>query len=174
MRTWPPRRRVVRSRQKARSRRKTGEALDLADEIFPEEWQDAGAAADFDVIRTSLDRVVGAVRAGEYGKAEQARLEAYALSSSAQSSGCAGSRRTSSPAPKPLLVRHGGTPGLAQLIKGKASPEEVVATREALDSALADPEAAVGAGPSSAVASSRTRRSSSSGKVSRQCSSSRP
>ena len=58
---------------------KANEALDLAEEIFPEEWKDAGAAADFDVIRTSLDRVVGAVRAGEYAKAEQARLEAYAF-----------------------------------------------------------------------------------------------
>ena len=69
----------MRSHRKERSRPKATEALDLAGRIFPEEWQDAGAAADFDVIRTSLDRVVGAIRAGEYGEAEQARLEAYAF-----------------------------------------------------------------------------------------------
>jgi high-affinity iron transporter len=131
----------------------TGEALDLAEGIFPDEWQDAGAAADFDVIRTSLDGVVGAVRAGEYGKAEQVRLEAYAFFEFGPE------QRLRGLAPD-LFVRteslfwYGadGFPGLAQLIRRKASPEEVVATREALDQALADSEAAVGAGPTSAAA----------------------
>ena len=129
------------------------EALELAEGVFPEEWQDAGAAADFDVIRTSLDRVVGAVRAEEYAKAEQARLEAYAFFEFGPE------QRLRGLAPD-LFVRteslfwYGadGVPGLAQLIRSKASPEEVGATREALDSALADSEAAVGAGPTSAAA----------------------
>lgn len=42
-------------------------------------------------------------------------------------------------------------PGLAQLIKRKAAPEEVAATRAALDQALTDAEAAVGSGPGSTV-----------------------
>ncbi len=131
----------------------TGEALELADRIFPDEWHDAGAAADFDVIRTSLDRVVGAVRAGEYAKAEQARLEAYAFFEFGPE------QRLRGLAPD-LFVRteslfwYGadGLPGLAQLIRRKAASEEVGATRAALDSALADSEAAVGAGPTSAAA----------------------
>ena len=106
------------------------EALDLAEGIFPDEWQDAGAAADFDVIRTSLDRVVGAVRAGEYGSAEQARLEAYAFFEFGPE------QRLRGLAPD-LFIRteslfwYGadGFPGLAQLIRRKASPEEVMATR---------------------------------------------
>ena len=132
---------------------RTNEALELAEGIFPEEWRDAGATADFDVIRTSLDRVVGAVRAGEYGKAEQARLEAYAFFEFGPE------QRLRGLAPS-LFIRteslfwYGadGFPGLAQLIRRKASPEEVTATREELDSALADSEAAVGAGPTSAAA----------------------
>ncbi|MCP9487900.1 MAG: FTR1 family protein [Gaiellaceae bacterium MAG52_C11] len=132
---------------------KTSEALELAEGAFPEEWQDAGATADFDVIRTSLDRVVAAVRAGEYGTAEQARLEAYAFFEFGPE------QRLRGLAPD-LFVRteslfwYGadGFPGLAQLIRRKAAPEDVVATREALDTALADSEAAVGAGPTSAAA----------------------
>ncbi len=132
---------------------KTKEALERAEGIFPEQWQDAGAAADFDVIRTSLDRVVAASRAGEYGKAEQARLEAYAFFEFGPE------QRLRGLAPD-LFVRteslfwYGadGLPGLAQLIRRKASPEEVTATREALDAALSDSEAAVGAGPTSATA----------------------
>jgi len=129
------------------------EALDLAERIFPDEWQDAGAVADFDVIRTSLERVVSAVRAGEYGKAEQARLEAYAFFEFGPE------QRLRGLAPDLFARSEGlfwygadGFPGLAQLIRGKAPAEEVTATREALDSALADSEAAVGAGPTSAAA----------------------
>ena len=77
--TSPPLRRAAAVAAEEAVEARTNEALDLAEGIFPEEWKDAGAAADFDVIRTSLDRVVGAVRAGEYAKAEQARLEAYAF-----------------------------------------------------------------------------------------------
>ena len=54
----------------------TDEALKLAEGIYPDEWEDAGATADFDVISASLDRLEGAVKAGEHSKAEQARLEA--------------------------------------------------------------------------------------------------
>ena len=97
------------------------EALDLAERIFPDEWKDAGAAADFDVIRTSLDRVVGAVRAGEYGKAEQARLEAYAFFEFGPE------QRLRGLAPDLFARTEGlfwygadGFPGLAQLIRRKA------------------------------------------------------
>jgi high-affinity iron transporter len=129
----------------------TAEALELADGVFPEQWKET-SAADFDVIRASLDRVQGAVEAGEYAKAEQARLEAYAFFEFGPE------QRLRGIAPD-LFVRSEGLfwygaddyPGLAQLIKRKASAEELASTREALDQALADAEAAVGAGPGSTI-----------------------
>ncbi len=131
----------------------TGEALDLAESVFPEEWRDAGSSADFDVIRTALNRVEGAVGAGEYGRAEQARLEAYAFFEFGPE------QRLRGLAPE-LFVRTEGLfwygdgehAGLAQLIRRKAGSEELGETRRALDRALADSEGAVGAGPTSRVA----------------------
>jgi len=131
----------------------TDEALDLADGIYPEEWKDAGATADFDVISASLDRLEGAVKAGEHAKAEQARLEAYAFFEFGPE------QRLRGLAPSLFVKVEGlfwygdsGLPGLAQLVKRRAGPEEVAATREALDAALADAESAVGSGPSSTAA----------------------
>jgi high-affinity iron transporter len=131
---------------------RAGEALELAGDVFPEDWQDAGGQADFDVIRTSLDRVEGAVAAGQYSQAEQARLEAYAFFEFGPE------QRLRGLAPD-LFVRTEGLfwygaddhPGLAQLVKRKADAAEVAATRQALDEALADAEAAVGAGPASTL-----------------------
>ncbi len=127
------------------------EALDLAERTFPEQWQDT-SAADFDVIRASLDRVVSAARAGEYAKAEQARLEAYAFFEFGPE------QRLRGLAPD-LFVRseglfwygEGDYAGLAQLIRRRAPAEEVARTREALDQALADAEAAVGSGAGSTL-----------------------
>jgi high-affinity iron transporter len=127
----------------------TDEALELADGIFPKAWKNT-EAADFDVIRTSLDRVEGAVAAGEWGKAEQARLEAYAFFEFGPE------QRLRGLAPE-LFVRveglfwygEGDHAGLAQLIARRSEPEEVKETRAALDEALADAEAAVGSGPQS-------------------------
>jgi high-affinity iron transporter len=130
----------------------TDEALDLANSLFPDDWKDAGSTADFDVIQATLDRVQAAVAAGEYAKAEQARLEAYAFFEFGPE------QRLRGLAPS-LFVRveglfwYGadGYPGLAQLVKRKASPAEVAETRTALDTALADAEQAVGSGPQSTV-----------------------
>ena len=134
-------------------REQAQQALDLAESTFPAEWKEGQAAADFDVIRASLDRVVAAARAGEYGKAEQARLEAYAFFEFGPE------QRLRGLAPD-LFARTEGLfwygadshPGLAQLIRRKSAAEEVDATRKALDEALAASEAAVGSGPTSAAA----------------------
>jgi high-affinity iron transporter len=129
------------------------QALDLAEATFPDDWKEGQAAADFDVIRASLDRVVNAVRAGEYSKAEQARLEAYAFFEFGPE------QRLRGLAPSLFARTEGlfwygadGYPGLAQLIRRKSPPAEVAATREALDQALVESEAAVGSGPTSATA----------------------
>jgi high-affinity iron transporter len=128
-------------------------ALELAEATFPDRWKEGQAAADFDVIRTSLDRVVNAVRAGEYSRAEQARLEAYAFFEFGPE------QRLRGLAPNLFIRTEGlfwygadGHPGLAQLIHRKSQGSSVAATREALDEALAESEAAVGSGPTSATA----------------------
>jgi hypothetical protein len=57
----------------------TDEALGLIDDLYPDEWKDAGDTADFDVISGTLDRLEAAANADQYARAEQARLEAYAV-----------------------------------------------------------------------------------------------
>jgi high-affinity iron transporter len=128
------------------------EALALADGLFPDAWRDTGAA-DFDVIRASLDRVEGAVAAGEWGKAEQARLEAYAFFEFGPE------QRLRGLAPELFATveglfwyGEGDYAGLAQLIARKSALEGITATRAALDEALAEAEAAVGSGPQSTFA----------------------
>jgi high-affinity iron transporter len=125
----------------------------LAGAIFPEEWKSQGATADFDVIRATLDRVEGAVAVGEYGRAESARLEAYAFFEFGPEQRLRGIAHS-------LFVRveglfwYGadGHPGLAQLVKQRAALDAVSETRQALDEALAQAEAAVGSGPQSTFA----------------------
>jgi high-affinity iron transporter len=132
---------------------RTAKVLDLAERIFPREWQEAGATADFDVIRATIDRLEGAIAAGEFAQAEQARLEAYAFFEFGPE------QRLRGLAPD-LFVRveglfwYGadGYPGLAQLVKRKATPAELAPTRHALDEALVDAERAVGSGPTSTFA----------------------
>jgi high-affinity iron transporter len=131
----------------------TAQALDLAEATFPEEWKEGQSAADFDVIRASLDRVVAAVRAGEYARAEQARLEAYAFFEFGPEQRLRGLAPSLFASTEGLFWYGAGEhAGLAQLIRRKSPAAEVAATRDALDAALADAEAAVGSGPTSATA----------------------
>ncbi len=131
----------------------TDEALALIDDLYPDEWKDAGAKADFDVISGTLDRLEAAVAAQQSSRAEQARLEAYAFFEFGPE------QRLRGLAPD-LFVRveglfwYGadGLPGLAQLVKRRSTAAEVAETRRALDIALADAELAVGAGPTSTFA----------------------
>ncbi len=132
---------------------KADRALDLSDDLFPEEWKEADSSADFDVIGGTLDRMEGAVAAGQYGQAEAARLEAYAFFEFGPEQRLRGLASD-------LFVRTEGLfwygvdehAGLAQLLKRHASAQEVAATRTALDEALRDAEEAVGAGPKSTFA----------------------
>ena len=57
----------------------TDEALGIIDSLYPDQWKEAGATADFDVISATLDRLEAAIAAGQFAQAEQARLEAYAF-----------------------------------------------------------------------------------------------
>jgi high-affinity iron transporter len=129
------------------------EALGLLDSLYPEEWKDAGATADFDVISATLDRLEGAMAAGQFSQAEQARLEAYAFFEFGPEQRLRGLASDLFVEVEGLFwYGADGLPGLAQLVKRKAEPVEVAETREALDAALADAEQAVGAGPTSSFA----------------------
>lgn len=131
----------------------TDDALGLIEGLYPEEWKDAGATADFDVISATLDRLEGAVAAGQFSQAEQARLEAYAFFEFGPEQRLRGLASDLFVRVEGLFWYGGdGLPGLAQLVKRKASTAEVAGTRKALDAALADAEAAVGAGPTSTFA----------------------
>ena len=132
---------------------RTEAALAVAERLFPEEWQESAATADFDVIRATLDRVEGAIAAGRHGDAEQARIEAYAVFEFGPE------QRLRGLAPSLFTRVEGlfwygadGKDGLAEVVKRRASPAAVAETRAALDAALRDAEAAVGAGPSSRYA----------------------
>ena len=145
------------------------EALGLVDSLYPEEWKDAGATADFDVISATLDRLEGAITAGQFPQAEQARLEAYAFFEFGPEQRLRGSPRPLRRGRGPLLVRRGRLPGLAQLVKRKAEPAEVAETarrstpRSPTRSRRSEP------GRHRPSRSSRTPRSSSSARASRPC-----
>ena len=131
----------------------TDEALDLIESLYPDEWEEAGATADFDVIAATLDRLESAIAAGQFSQAEQARLEAYAFFEFGPEQRLRGLANDLFVEVEGLFwYGSDGLPGLAQLVKRKAEPEEVAETRKALDLALADAEAAVGAGPTSNTA----------------------
>jgi high-affinity iron transporter len=133
--------------------RATASARELAERLFPEPWLEAEGSADFELIRATLNRLEHAVRAGRYGDAEQARIEAYAVFEFGPE------QRLRGLAPHLFARVEGyfwygaeGSPGLAQLLKRRSGHEEVAHTREGLDAALADAESAVGSGPTSRTA----------------------
>jgi high-affinity iron transporter len=131
----------------------TDEALELIEALYPEEWKEAGATADFDVISATLDRLEAAMAAGQFGQAEQARLEAYAFFEFGPEQRLRGLANDLFVEVEGLFwYGADGLPGLAQLVQRKAGPAEVAETRKALDAALADAEMAVGAGPTSTFA----------------------
>jgi high-affinity iron transporter len=131
----------------------TDEALGLIDSLYPDEWKDAGATADFDVISATLDRLEAAIAAGQFSQAEQARLEAYAFFEFGPEQRLRGLANGLFVEVEGLFwYGADGLPGLAQLVQRKATAAEVAETRRALDGALADAELAVGAGPTSTFA----------------------
>ena len=133
-------------------RSNTDEALRLAGVLYPQEWKEAAKTADFDVIAATLDRVQAAAAAGEWGRAEQARLEAYGIFELGPE------QRLRGLAPALFQEVEGlfwygadGNDGLVQLLKRKAGAEELAATRQALDLSLQDAEARIGSGSQSTL-----------------------
>ena len=148
----------------------TDDALELIDSLYPEEWKEAGATADFDVIAATLDRLESAMAAGQFAQAEQARLEAYAFFEFGPEQRLRGLANDLFVEVEGLFwYGADGLPGLAQLVKRKAEPAEVArrARRSTWRSPTPRPPSAPGR-PRTRP-SSRTRRSSSSARASRPC-----
>jgi len=126
------------------------EALRLAETVFPKRWREAAETADFDVIAATLDRVQAAAAQGEWGRAEQARLEAYGVFELGPEQRLRGIAPSVFQKVETLFwYGDGEVDGLVQLLKRKASAAELEQTRLVLDEALADAEARVGAGAGS-------------------------
>jgi high-affinity iron transporter len=124
-------------------------ALAAIGSLYPSEWKEAAATADFDVILATLDRVEAAAAAGDWKQAESARLEAYGIFELGPEQRLRGLA--------PSLFQEiegyfwygaGGHDGLVQLVKRRATAQELSATRAALDDALAEAEAQIGTGGS--------------------------
>lgn len=112
--------------------------------LLPQAWQQQDSGADFDVIAATLDQMEQAARAGEYGLAESARLEAYAI----MEIGPEAKLIAFAPQFKPLIEGYfwygqDEHKGLAYLIERAAPPAEIAATRLELDKALAAAEQAL-------------------------------
>lgn len=112
--------------------------------LLPPEWQKHDSAADFDVIGAALDQMGAAVAAGDYTRAESARLEAYAiLESGPEAQLVAFAPQTIAPIEGLFWYGEGDYPGLAALLERQAPLAEVTANRGALDTQLADAQAAL-------------------------------
>jgi high-affinity iron transporter len=119
----------------------------LLGETLPAEWQQRDTAGDFDVIDTLLDQLEAAVAAGQYDRAESARLEAYAM----LESGPEARLVVFAPDYKLSLEGlfwhgHGDRPGLAALLAARAPTNTIKAARRTLDAELAAAQRALAGG----------------------------
>ncbi len=130
----------------------TDRTVEQLNAAFPDPWKETSDESEFDLIDLTLDRVETAVAAGQYGAAEQARLEAYAFFEF-------GPELRLNPFDPRLaadiegLIWFGAqdTAGLANLIAQKAPVAKVKETRVVLDKALDDAQATLGDGASEAT-----------------------
>ncbi len=127
-------------------------AVDDLGALYPPEWKDAAKTADFDVIAAALDRMEAAAASGDWGVAESARIEAYGIFELGPEQRLRGLAPSLFQGVESLFwYGSGDREGLVRLIKAKASPAELAATRAALDEELAAAEQRIGSGPGSRV-----------------------
>ncbi len=129
------------------------QAVGLLRETFPEGWLSTDGDQEFVEIANLLDEIEAAVADGQYGKAEQLRLEAYAVFDFGPELHLLGFR--------PELVNrldglfwygYGGDQGLASALAKHYSLEEVAAVRSTLDESLQEAQVTLQAGPPPAEA----------------------
>jgi len=117
----------------------------LLDATYPEAWKASTDDSDFDLIQITLDRMEAAIGAGQYGQAEQARLEAYAFFEFGPERRLQGFDPALTNEVEGLIwFGARGEEGLAQLIADHATRRDVRPTRLALDQALGDAQATLG------------------------------
>jgi high-affinity iron transporter len=117
----------------------------LLDATYPEAWKASTDDSDFDLIQLTLDRLEAAIGAGQYGQAEQARLEAYAFFEFGPERRLQGFDPALTNQIEGLIwFGARGEDGLAQLIADHATRRDVRPTRLALDQALDDAQATLG------------------------------
>lgn len=120
--------------------------------LLPPGWQKQDSSADFDMIQASLDQMERAVAAGDYTAAASAHLDAYALlESGPEARLIAFAPQYITPLEELFWYGQGEYPGLAHLLEHRASLQEIRASREALNSLLAEAQQALG-GQSSPLA----------------------
>ena len=133
-------------------RARTDRALALIEGLYPGSWKEAASGADFDVIAASLDRLAGAAQAGSWGRAEQARLEAYGIFELGPEQRLRGIA--------PSLFRRieglfwygdGGQAGLVQLVKRKDAGPELEESIAALQTELEQAAQRIGSSGSTAA-----------------------
>jgi high-affinity iron transporter len=113
--------------------------------LLPPEWQQHNGSADFDLIAASLGHMQAAAAAGDYARAEAARLEAYALLESGPEARLfAFAPQYIAPIEGFFWYGQGENAGLAALLQKKASVAEIAAARQQLDIELAAAQAALG------------------------------
>jgi high-affinity iron transporter len=108
-----------------------------AGSLFPAAWQTVNNDADIDVIFSLLDQIEPAVEQGEYGLAESARLEAYAMLELGIEQRLRGFAPDQAMAIESFFWQ-GSTdqPGLATLLGTQSSAELIRATTSELKMAL--------------------------------------
>jgi high-affinity iron transporter len=107
--------------------------------LFPAEWQTVNNDSDIDVIFSLLDQIEPAAAQGEYGLAESARLEAYAMLELGIEQRLRGFAPDQAVAIESLFWQ-GSTdqPGLATLLGTRSGVEPIRTTTTALKAALTD------------------------------------
>ncbi len=115
----------------------TNELLAVLTSAMPPAWGKQDSDADFDVVATTLDQMQAAVAAGDYVRAESARLEAYAvLETGPEARLIAFAPQYITPIEELFWYGQGDQSGLAYLLERGATRQEVGATRTALDTQL--------------------------------------
>ena len=132
--------------------RQVGQLTAQLQELMPAEWQKHDSAADFDLIRSTLDQMESAAAAGQYDLAESARLDAYAiLESGPEARLVVFAPQHKAPIEDLFWYGQGDNKGLAYLIGQRAEFGQIRASRAALEAELVAAEAAL-AGKNAPVA----------------------
>jgi high-affinity iron transporter len=107
------------------------------DRAVPKSWKQSSTESDFDLIDLTLDRVDAAVAAGEWHQAEQARLEAYAFFEFGPELRLkAFDPQLSADIEGLVWFGARSEKGMAELISGHGSEDELRQTRVELDKGL--------------------------------------